>query len=776
MINTSGSNNINPVSNIEFAEKHIGGSINDSINSFNNQSNIVVNSDNDYQRVLDYNNKIDRDKNKNDNYVERLDNEQRTTVYRINNYPTYVDDINISNPVIYPKDYDMYFNYLNEKNLNPINTQVVKTKNYINIDAANRNIKTYLNISQYINLNDYSLEFTNQSNYLKIYLNDAKSIFKPNDFMILRGFKNYEIFYSNLNFFFNNGSTTVILDLKPNFDESIPYYDIFIGLNDVVANDNLLFWKNIPLNLINQLHKVYIINTNDDVRLAFDLPIIFYSENDSNKTLISNCTITYYNLGNYPINLINSNTPITTTNLNDYFIINNVGNNYIELILTNAISINQNIILDGIWTNNIFKTGKNIQIGKINGFVQGFINPNNFVINLDKSYSNICSIKIVSSEIPNVQQNITVLEKDTTPSVTDTNLKYIQNKNNKLYWQNILDNGIYQIELEPGYYLYDELKNTIETKVSLVKRNFLYNSIYLSEYNSMVVEFDQDTNITKFNLFDIYNLPNCLDSLTQPDSTSNFNFFVIKINQDNHNLKKGDKIFITGSLDYFTIKSDYINTPLGHEITNVINNNFYEITIKNINEISNVGNTKGGYEIKIKTFAVFRLFFNFDDTFGSLMGFSFTGNSNAITNYSNTKNNYTITNIEPYYVDIGKVLIVNNKASPFDLVSAYSKQNSTYILLLAENFNNNYNPNGPSYFYKFLLNGQPNSYLYNTFVQSPIYFNPPIKTLNSFKFTFILPNGGLVNFGNLNPSFTLEITTLINLPENTNITTYMSRI
>ena len=158
------------------------------------------------------------------------------------------------------------------------------------------------------------------------------------------------------------------------------------------------------------------------------------------------------------------------------------------------------------------------------------------------------------------------------------------------------------------------------------------------------------------------------------------------------------------------------------------------------------------------------------------MGFSFTGEPNSITGYTSVENNYTITNAEPYYFDIRKILVVNNKISPFDLVISYSKQSFSYILILAENFNNNYNPNGPSYFYKILLNGQPNSYLFNTFVQSPIYFNPPLKSLSSFKFSFILPNGGLANFGNLNLSFTLEITTLDNLPENTNITTYMSRM
>ena len=66
--------------------------------------------------------------------------------------------------------------------------------------------------------------------------------------------------------------------------------------------------------------------------------------------------------------------------------------------------------------------------------------------------------------------------------------------------------------------------------------------------------------------------------------------------------------------------------------------------------------------------------------------------------------------------------------------------------------------------------------MFNTFVNSPVYFNPPIRSLNNLKLTLVYPNGGLVNMGNLNYSLTFEITTINNLPENTNVNTNMSRI
>lgn len=765
--------NLELYQNINFTEKHLGGNNNDSANSFTNQLNIISNKNDDYQRLLNYNNKIERDKNKNDNYVERLDNEKHTTVYRINNYPTYVDDINFSNPVIYPKDYNMYFDYLQKKNINQINTQVVKKKNYLNIDSQNRNIYTAINIKSYINVDNYSIEFINQSNYFNIYIENAHKYFKNNDYIILRGFKNYINYYQKLNFFFKNNSPVVIIDLKPNFDELISYYDVFLKISEV-NYEGKNSWKNIPLNLINQQHKIYLTKINNELRMCFDLPINFYSDNDSDKTLVSNCLIEFYSLGNYPINLLNSDTPISSNYLNPYLIINEVNNDYIKLNLKNDISLNKNIVLNGNWINNTFRTGINIQIGIIEGFIEGFPNPNNFTINLDNSYNNVCSIKMISSEIPNIVQNINSNQKSS-ESESKNNLKYVQVINNKFYWDNVIDLDIYSIELDSGYYLYEELKKIIEYKVSQVKRKFIFKDSYLYDYNIIDINFNNENNTTNVNFFNLYMYPECIDSFNEVN-INNSNIFIIKIHHINHNLKKGDIIIIIDSIDYYTIGRDYINNLTGHEIINVINNNYYEIKISNINKIDDVGNTMGGKNIKIKYFANFRLFFNYPDTFGDLIGFKLSGLPNSITNYSGYYKNYTITNNQKYYKDLEKLIIVNNIQTPYNLTSSYKKTNFRYILLLAEKLDNNYNPNGPSYFYKILLNGLPNSYLFNTLVQSPLYFNPPIKSLNNFKFTFILPDNSLVDFGNRDLSFTLEITTIDNIPENTNISTYIARL
>ena len=773
-------NNFNSHNDIEYIENHIGGKNNDSIKDYENQKNIISEKSNEYINLINYYDNLD--KNKNDSYYQDLSYQFLTSTYRINNYATYVDDINISNPVIYPKTYDQHFEYLQQKNLNPINTLVVKTKNYINIDSSNRNSNTSFNIDKYINLDNNSLEFFFNSNILKINLLNANKYFNKNDHIILRGFQNYSLNFENLNYIFTNGSNRVIIDLLPNFKDIIPYYDILIKISYVINenNGNNETWKNIPLDLINQEHKIYPFMLNDDYRLAFDLPINYYSDNNMDNTLISNCNIIFFNIGNYPINLINSDIPNTDNNLNNYLIVKHSTNEYLEIDLTYQLSLNNDIQLDGIWDINSFKTGINIQIGKITEIVQGYKNSNNFIIPLNTIYNNVCAIKIISSEIPYVTQNINSFQKIDTFSQSsniNSSSSYLITNNNKFYWQNIIDNGIYEISLDPGYYSLELLKNTIETKTSMVERKCIYKNYSIYKYNIITVDFIKETNMTKFNSYNLFILPNCLNQLSEINNNSEGNYFIIKINHNKHNLNIGDKIFISDSTDYYYIDKYYINLPEGHIITNVINNNFYEISLKNINLIQDMGNTKGGFNIKIKTFAIFRLFFNYSNTFGSIIGFPYVGYSTSITPYCGKFNNFTITNHQKYFIDISKTFIINNNDMiTTDINVNINKNNYKYILLQATGFNLNSNVNGPPYFYKFLLNGLPNTTLFNTFVNSPIYLNPPIDLIKEFQFKFITPDGNLVNFDNQNYSLTLEITCINNYPENTNLNPNLSRI
>ena len=765
--------------NVNFIEKQVGGNQDDKTQTFQNQKNIIENTEKEYAQIVDYYEDMKRDKSSKDG-LRREDDETHTNVYRINNFATTIDDIIISNPVIYPKEYDPYFEYIYKKNLNPINTRVVKTKNFINIDSGNRNKETILNVDKYINLENNSLVFKNLENTFRINLPEANKFFTANDFMILKGLKNYTVSYKNISFFFLRESPKVVINLKPNFDLILPYYDVIIEIKGVTNNGSNIY-KNIPLSLINQIHKVYIddtyLNTNNsDLKLAFNMPINYSTDNESDQILVSDCLITFYNIGNYPLNLINSSIPITDRNLFPYLLVKEVYDNYLIIKLSEQISINDNILISGYWKENFFYTGINIQIAKINSFTEGYRYPNTYIIPLDKNYNNICEIKMMSSEIPNPQLNViteaSLFSYNKDDSTISINKNEVQIINNKLYWENVLDSVTYSISISAGYYTYPDLKKEIEKQAALIQRNLLIANSTLNKYNILTVTFDTYINKTSFNLYNEFTLPNCLYSITGIGGGP----YIIRIRQTDNNFVVGDIIFITDSKDYYNISSIYINRVEGHLITRILGNDFYEITLTNINVITDVGDTAGGFQIKIRSYAKFRMLFSSQDTMGNLLGFAYPGEEFSITPYCGQTNNFTITNKQPYYIDVNQLYIVSNSYSTNNYNTNYKSESFRYILLQAEGLNENANPDGPPFFYKFLLNGPANSYIYNTFVNTPIYFNPPLKSLKELKFTFITPYGTLVNFNDLNHSFTLEITSINNFPENTNINTFTSRI
>ena len=79
-------------------------------------------------------------------------------------------------------------------------------------------------------------------------------------------------------------------------------------------------------------------------------------------------------------------------------------------------------------------------------------------------------------------------------------------------------------------------------------------------------------------------------------------------------------------------------------------------------------------------------------------------------------------------------------------------------------------------FYKFLMNYtniNENNILYNSFVDAPLYFNPPIPHIENLKLT--MTNSINENI-NCIYSLTLEIITITNSLENTTLSTTLGKI
>jgi len=727
--------------NIKFISSNVGGNNDDTQNEYKDQLKLINDNKKDF--------------NKNFNNTEP----------RFGNSGISVDDFYFSNPIIYPQVPDLYFQYIQQKNLKSINTQLITKVETFNIDSFFRLKMDNIVIDFYETLIPEPFTFTNNSNLFSISVSDG-SKYRINDNIILQGFTNYTIPYSKLNIFFENKSNIVKLDIKANFEFFIPLVDVYINISGVNNLNN--YFKNIPLSLINQQQKIILTS---DKYLSFALPITFYTDNTTDSTLISSCKIEYLNIGNYPINLINANLPYSKYNLLNYQTIFDIVGNNLIIKLKNEISINNYIELNNSeWKNNKFITGNSsIQIGRIQNINIGFTKSSNFIYYLPKIIKNIVSVKMISSEIPNTYDNIFL---------------NINSTNNKFYWSINVDNNIepYSISLDYGYYDFNKLKYYIQLKTGQVLRNFINNfvdngidsNLYFP-YNIIKVDFNEDLGTSTFSSFTKYILPKCLIALRKiSDLTSSY---IITIEQQIHNFGIGQLIFIENSLDYQVIPASYINTINGHKIINIINNNQYQIQIDYVNIIEN--DTKvisnGGFSTTISTQNSFRLFFDKPDTFGELIGFRNVGNSLAITPYSTIENNYNITNTQLYIYGNLSNDVSNNTILKTNILSTFRYK---YILLTCNELNNCISSNNISYFYKIELDNNNNNnkeLFYNSFVDNPIYFYPCLDKIENLEFKFLDPFGNEVNFYNLDNSFTLVFTCIENFPENTNLNPNVAR-
>ena len=163
--------------NIKFISSKVGGDNDDTNEEFKEQLKLI-------------------EKNKK-NFSKNYNNAEP----RLGNDNLSIDDFYFSNPIVYPEDPDLYFQYIQQKNLKSINTQVITSILTFNIDSSLRLKNDSIIIDFYELLSSESLTFTNNSNLFSITVSDI-SRYKINDLIILQGFTNYNVTYNSLNLFF----------------------------------------------------------------------------------------------------------------------------------------------------------------------------------------------------------------------------------------------------------------------------------------------------------------------------------------------------------------------------------------------------------------------------------------------------------------------------------------------------------------------------------------------------------------------------------------------
>jgi hypothetical protein len=723
-------------------------------------------------------------------------------------------------------EFDPYINYINTKGLNQKNIKVRYNVEYLNIDSRNRNYNPKSIISNAYRLNNNPLSISNNqliiavsptiinnltlnskislSNvplYQKSYLafgdtnylnanvlnpiNNSNPTTEPLFIQFFSG-KSYAQINVNPNIYFNNTNLSDIdfSELFKNFDTSkttvsisglkgvrllktyentntIIKYNTPIQLtavNTIINDINQPYIGNIPISYLNQTLQIYItppgeINIIPNINKFYILlPWASDGTNIDTTTENYNITLTFNHYNLIPINEINTDFPINSEHIYGYHVVNSINSyeNYITCTIYPPIDLSY--INSTNFSYPSF-AGNNIHLNIIENILYGYPYPNNYTIQFNKIYNNIIQIKLIDTMIIN-------------PSITFINSG--NGKNNRLYFQNIEDiEEIQYIELKEGYYNITSLKNAIETEFSLLKRNILTTNFgYDLKYN-VIFNVDTSTNITILESYKSKTLQipitTIYPSVSQDDSSIGTGTYTISILHPNHCISSPNTFGIfSGFVDHLGIPASNLN---GKHNISVIDVNRYSFTITNVNLTQSKVITNGGYNVLVLIPSPMKLYFNYSDTMGNVLGYRNPGNGTSITNY-----NYIQKNTDIYIGEINKdvngneIILTNNNLQ----LKKYD-----YFLMMCNiphtiNINNLTNTQTKEiYFAKFKITDD-NS-ISNEFSETPIFFYDPLVSLNNIGFTFYYPDKTLVDFKNREHSFILEITTIDNLPELTAI-------
>jgi hypothetical protein len=603
----------------------------------------------------------------------------------------------------------------------------------LNVDSRYRekNPKNILESVQHF-LPENPFYFQKDSNLLTIY--DPNHGYKFDDKIILQNLtvetNILKIDFEKDNFF-----------VRVNFDNHNlnPNYKYLILISDFKGNSqNDTLFDNVPINYLNKIHNIYFSSDNDTADNNYFYIKINIKPTINNNSLVN---IKVFSLNGIPLNNINSNYPININQSQSSLTITNVlsKDHYQVTLSKNAtFGLSDNSNLNNL-VNVIGVGGRDIVISKIVDVIEGFPDSNHFKYNLGRNFNNVKKIRLLSAEIPNTEKMIK---------------KYPENKqNNILYWQNVDDGeNIYNVEVTPGNYTIDELANEIQSKIILVPRvgqtsQNTSKIIYLNDHFATVA-LTQNTN-----KFEISYYTTAILSQAIKKSTYSYEdgFDRIIVNHPNHKLNQGDTILIQNAVSTEAIPDTAINGTFNLE--NIIDPDTYQIKLDKYNKNTTTTVTNGGDAIKVLTPLQSRLLFDRNGTLGKLLGFRNVGEYNAITIYSKK-----LSNVIEYELDsnLNSIGVFSSDIISNTLLN-FNGDNYVY-LTLNYIFKDSIDIRGiKNIFAKLLLSGDPNTVIYNDFIQLGQDFQEPIVSLSEIEFSFYNPDGFLFDFNNIEVSFTIEL-------------------
>ena len=602
----------------------------------------------------------------------------------------------------------------------------------ININSRHRNLESknildtqiyYLN-SDPINIISKSLQ---NSELEIIHLNHP---FKINDNIVIQGVQTKNITLDNGITFLENNSYVKINHKNHNINFNTNN-DMYIEINNFIGDSfNNTEFNNIPINIINGLKKIY------STISKLEIPSNDYYYINTGTTVaknnitysLSSIIIIFKDINGINLNLINSNYPININQIYGFQTISKITKNSYTIKL----NTNNNISIYGCGGNSVW-------VSKIIDYIEGYPQNNYYKIALKKTFYNVFKIKLISTEFPNTEKVIKSIPEN--------------KKNNAFYWKLRQDGDeLYSIELDPGNYSIELLKNKLKEKIELVKRDTLIiknnnNSYLYDEYNKCNIIIEPNIDLFSIAFFQTIYIKNAIifkDSSIYSDSSNR-----LIINHPYHRLEIGNIITIINAVSTNNIPESIINNSF--TIEQIIDNDTYQVKLPKYIPLSNNITTNGGDKMGIIYPIKSQLYFDKLDTIGNLIGFRNVGQPNSITKLS-----FINSNTDLYEYDI-----INSSTSYLN--NSINLSGDNYILMTSPIFKESYNTGlVDNIFAKLLLSGDPGSILFNQFVQLGDIFTIPISSLSEWEVSFYDSSDNLYNFGNVEHSYTLEIYEEIN--------------
>lgn len=518
--------------------------------------------------------------------------------------------------------------------------------------------------------------------------------------------------------------------------ENIPLNSI-IGTFNVVLPSIANNIKSIPDNVLSGLN-VSTVSELDAEYIFIELPFDYYSLDKTSLEITDFLKISFTDINGIPLNGINADYPVNYERLQGF-------QQVYEVINSNTFTIKSSYLAltDGV------SGGNKIQIMKITKTEEGYPDANNYLVKLKKNFNNIVRIELVSTEFPFIDYLVK---------------SYGKNKNNKIYWKQFDDgNYVYSTEIPEGNYDGSNLLSLLQTKMNQVER--IKSTKENKLLNNFTIDFNAFTQEVKFSAFKTESIPNSLkvDVVT----INSIKYLRLTIRQLNNLVEIKDTITIQGATAIGVIPATSLNTT--HEVYEINKNtSTYSVLLGTVTQLSATSDLtatysgNGGGATTVKTRSRVSLLFNYSDTIGNILGFRNTGNPNAITPF-----NSIISNFDDYVNDT-RLNTVGNLVTTNLLLNLTGSNN--YFLLYINDFElvNNNSTELPC-FAKILMSGLPGDILYNTFINYPLEFDFPVPTLNELKIKITYGDGSLPDFRNIDHSFTLKITELVNFPRNTGV-------